>query len=187
MTPAAPEQTRLVVFDTSPLAYLCDAGALNLLEERYGGRAVIPDEVLSEFRRGMAAGRHEQREPLLTASWWRPFRVETLEDVRLFENLRLRWGQAQRNRGEAAVLVAARRLRASAVIDDRQGATAARDLGIPSFGLLRILCMLVAEDRLSLAGAWALHTEISNLGFRSPIVDGRQLEQLVERIRRGEL
>ncbi|MDQ3700763.1 MAG: hypothetical protein M3442_07580 [Chloroflexota bacterium] len=171
----------LIVFDTSCLAYFSDTGSAGLLLERYGGRAIVPVEVEAEFRRGMEVRGREDRRALLEARWWRSHRIELIEDLALFDQLIRRWGKLERNRGEAAALVAARRLGGVAVVDDRQARIAATDLGIPKTGTVGILVRLAVEGRLTIGEAAELHRRMVQLGFRSPVATASLFTALVER------
>jgi predicted nucleic acid-binding protein len=151
------------------------------LEMRYAGRCYLPDEVRIEIERGEAAHGHNC-EPLLRAAWWKPGAIEQPEDHALFFQLLQAWGRTERNRGEAAAIVVARRLGAVAVVDDLQGRRAAQRHGIPVIGTVAILARMIAERQMSLAEGWVIHTDMVRLGFRSPIRSQTDFELLVNRI-----
>jgi predicted nucleic acid-binding protein len=170
-----------LVFDTTCPLYLTAAGHEHLLAERYGGRCYLPDEARAEIERGEAEHNYNCRR-LLTASWWRPLAIREPEDQALFFELLQRWGKLERNRGEAASIVLARRLGATAVIDDSQARRAAQTLGVPITGTVGILARLTVEGRLDELSAWAIHQGIVQLGFRSPLHSDKDLRALVARL-----
>lgn len=173
---------REVVFDTTCLAYLTLTGHDDLLAERYGGRSYIPDEVRAELERGeRELGLDYSR--LLQATWWKPLAIVEPEDLALFFVLLRRWGREDRNHGEAAAIVLARRHGCVAIIDDAQGRKAAQAEGVPFVGTIGILARLAAEERLSVGEAWRIHTEMVAAGFRSPLRTADELYRLVERLR----
>lgn len=171
-----------VVFDTTCPLYFTATGHLHLLEQRYAGRCYLPDEVRTEIERGEAAHAHNC-EPLLRASWWKPFAIEEPEDQQLFLQILQTWGRTERNRGEAATIVVARRLGAVAVVDDLQGRRAAQRHGVPVTGTVGILARMAVEGQVSLADGWAIHTEMVHLGFRSPLHSEADFQSLVKRVR----
>lgn len=90
-------------FDTTCVNYFALTGYITLLENRYAGRAFVSKEVIDELRHG--ADKHPELKPLLKKNWFRVIRLEEPEDLILFNRLLKRWGQAERNRGEAATIV----------------------------------------------------------------------------------
>lgn len=167
-----------VVFDTTCPLYFTATGHDHLLAERYAGRSYLPDEVRREIERGESTHDYNCTR-LLAASWWRALAITEPEDQELFFRLLRRWGKVERNRGEAAAIVLARRLGCTAVVDDRQGRNAARDLGVPFIGTVGILARITAEGRLGENDGWAVHQDMVALGFRSPLRTEVEFRDLV--------
>lgn len=124
------QSDEVVCHTTHPL-YFAIVGYEHLVEQRYGGRCYLPDEVRAESVRGEAEHGHNCAH-LLRASWWKPLAITEPEDQALFFRLLLRWGKLERNQGEAAAIVLARRRGCVAVVDDLQARRAAQRLGIPN-------------------------------------------------------
>lgn len=171
-----------IVFDTTSVLYLTIAGHDNLLADRYGGRAHIPAEVIEELVRGETTnGGNCAR--LLDGGWYRVAKVEEIEDVQLFLSLLRRWGREERNRGEAAAIVLARRHGYTAILDDRVGRNAATELGVRHTGTIGILIQMVASGTLTLNTAWLIHMTLAEVGFRTPLKDKGHFSLLVGRAR----
>ena len=115
---------RVLIFDTSCLNYFARTDNLSLLEDRYQGRAFVPAEVIAELEAGVDD--HPELASIIGAGWYEVLRLEEPDDLILFSNLLKRWGEADRNRGEAATIVLAKRYGYVAVIDDLVGRQAAR-------------------------------------------------------------
>lgn len=174
-----------VIFDTTCPLYFTVTGHEGLLAERYAGCCYLPEEVINEIQVGEAAHGYNC-ERLLRGSWWRPLAITELEDQRLFLETLQRWGSEERNRGEAAALVLARRRGSVAVVDDLQARRAAQSMGVSIIGTVGILARIVAEGRLDDAAGWGVHREMVDAGFRSPLRSASDFGQLVERLRRGD-
>lgn len=170
-----------VVFDTTCPLYFTAAGHLELLEWRYAGHCYLPDEVRVEIERGEDEHGHNCA-PLLRASWWKPVAIEEPEDHALFLQLLQAWGKTERNRGEAAAIVLARRLGAVAIVDDLQGRRAAQRHGVPITGTIGILARLVAEGQLNPHDGWMFHTDMVQLGFRSPLRSEADFQVLLSQV-----
>ncbi len=171
-----------IIFDTSCLLHLTAVGHENLLEERYGGRCYIPDEVETEIKRGEVDHRFKCAR-LLQASWWKPLSITDPDDQALFFDLLRRWGKPDRNRGEAAAIVLAKRRRCTAVLDDSQGRRAAEILGIPKIGTVGILTLIAVDGRLDEESCWAIHEAMVQNGFRSPLRTEQEFRYLVAKSR----
>lgn len=177
-----PLPTGDLVFDTTCGLYLAATGHDYLLAERYGGRAYFSNEAIKEMRRGEISHGHNCAS-LLRADWWRELSIHEVEDLILFNGLLSRWGAVDRNRGEAAAIVLARRMNCTAIVDDRQGRNAAAGLGVRYTGTVGILACIAADGRLTVAGAWQIHQDIVNLGFRSPMHSIETFALMVQKVR----
>jgi predicted nucleic acid-binding protein len=173
-----------IVFDTTCVLYMAATGHDDLLAERYAGRSYLPDEARREIEDGEAEHGHNCAR-VLRASWWKPLAIAEPEDQALFFELLQRWGRIERNRGEAAAIVLARRLSCLAVVDDRRGRRAAEQLAVPITGTIGILARLAADGRLRVVEGWHMVQEMVAIGFRSPLADETQFAALVRRVAEG--
>lgn len=159
----------LSVFDTSPLSAFARVGRLDVVEARFGDEARWTVEVQDEIRRGV--DRHPHLADLLRAEWLgEPVRLT--EPTDLVEIERVRWAlggtdaRPERHRGEAATIVAARRLDAVAVLDERDARRLAAARGIPIVGTEGILQACARDAQITWDEAWNLFSEMRRLGER---------------------
>jgi len=167
------------IFDTTCLNYFALTGQLHLLETRYGNQAYIPREVLSEIEDGIK--NHPQLRKILGVGWLKILRLEEPEDLIDFERLLMRWGKEERNRGEAATIILAKRFGLVAVIDERVGRATAKEFGLEITGTLGIIARMVRESVLSEDEGWTIHQDMVSInpgGLRSPISDREQFSEL---------
>jgi len=171
------------VFDTTCLNYLALIDSLYLLEKQLSA-CFIPQEVKKEIDRGILEfpDIKSKLEVIQQATWLCELRIEEPDDLVLFEELKLRWGKKDRNNGEAAAIVLARRHNLIAVIDEDTGRTAAKSLGVTCVGTVGLLVRFAALGVVSTDVAWQLHEQITGLpsgAFRSLIKDRAGFEELV--------
>lgn len=171
-----------LVFDTTCGLHFAAAGHDHLLEERYVDRSYFSNEAVAEIERGEAAHGHNCAR-LLRATWWRELRITEPDDIALFNELLGRWGRADRNRGEAAAHVLARRLDCWAIVDDRQGRAAAKEFGVRHTGTIGLLAHIVVDGRLTLGEGWAVHEDFVALGFRSMLKTEADFTAIIGRLR----
>lgn len=167
------------IFDTTCLNYFALTNNLSLLDQRYHGQAYISREVLHELEDGVAG--HPQLETVVAADWFEVLRLEETGDLLDFERLLLRWGKNERNRGEAATIILARRFDLVAVIDERIGRVTAKEQGLVITGTVGIIARMVLEGMLAEAECWAVLQEMISInpgGFRSPIKTRKQFTNL---------
>jgi predicted nucleic acid-binding protein len=159
----------LYVFDTSPLSAFARTGRLDVIERRYGGRAVVTVEVREGLERGV--GLHPQLSRILVAPWLRP-PVELTEPEQLREIEFVRWALGAAgddrlaNRGEAATIVYAKSVRAIAVLDDRDARTIANSNDVAIVGTEGILRTCAHDGELPWGEAWDVFLRMRRLGFR---------------------
>jgi predicted nucleic acid-binding protein len=123
-----PEETRLVVVNTTPIIALSLVGELGLLRSLYN-EVVVPSAVEAEVLAGGRDGIGSSE--LKEASW---LRVVSLQDARRADLL------ADLDRGEAEVLALAQELNADLVIiDERLARLHAKRLGMTLTGTLGVL------------------------------------------------
>lgn len=159
-------------------------GCAQLLENCLGARCYIPKEVKAEVREGISVYPilKSHLEEVLNAEWLRELVIEDLEDLRLFARLKLRWGKADRNDGEAAALVLARRHNLIAVIDDPVGRKAAQRYGIECIGTVGLLASFVVAGFIDVEEAWVIHEQMIELAdrpYRSPVKNKSDFDKLV--------
>lgn len=133
-----PDDTRLVVVNTSPIISLSLINQLPLLRDLYQ-QVIIPPAVRDEALRGrsLSAGVAELRQ----ADW---IRTAPLQDPRRADLL------SDLDRGEAEVLALAQETGAGLVIiDERLARRHARRLGIPLTGTLGVLLRAKKQDLLT--------------------------------------
>lgn len=144
----------LVIFDTSPLIAFACAGvpALSGLGQLVEGRAIWTDavhqEVMYQVQRRedlRCAGR------LLRTEWLHLTTLDSPKDLEEIERLRSRLARRNdshlKHLGESASLVLARRFPGSFVaLDDRDGKSLAKALGITVVTTLDLVANLVTQD-----------------------------------------
>lgn len=161
----------ILVFDTSPLTHFAAGGWLGALKAVVGQRrAVVPDLVVDELKRG-AATRYEVRS-VLEAQWIEHHEMssqsELIEYAR-FEKLLVGGG---RNQGEAAALALAASIGAAVVVDDAAGRKAGRDAGLNVVPTLRLLCEAVQSQLLTLELVEHLIDDLLATEYRLPLKSG---------------
>lgn len=154
-------RSRGVVFDATCLHYFALVHRLDLLKHRYGRNAHVADEVIREIKESTLIS--PELHQILSADWLQVERLVDLEYLVIFSNLLRRWGRSDRNRGEAATLVLAKRYGWAAVVDDKKGREVAKEFGISYFGIVGILAKLTKESVLSAKHAWAIHQQMTSI------------------------
>jgi predicted nucleic acid-binding protein len=162
---------RLVVADTSPLRYLLQIGEIELLPGIFE-KVVIPSVVCEELRHPSAPAvvRAWMTNP---AAWLEIMPPPPSEDPAL----------TRLDQGEKAAIALAVALQADLIlIDDRQGAAAARQKGFAITGTLGVLDLAAGRGLVNLADACA---RLRATNFRySP----RMIETMLDQHRkRGEM
>ncbi len=156
---------RLFFFDTVTLANFALADAIHLIADRYGRRAILTSEVLSEVENGIAAGRSQLRsiETLVANNQLALVQLTTGErhsKLSLIQNLGM---------GEASCIACASHRKGIVVSDDRAARAACKSLDIPLTGTIGILLALVRDAILSGKDADAVLTAMIHQGFYSPV------------------
>ena len=160
---------RCYIFDASVLSAFALVAQLELLEERYTGRATWTAEVFDELARGI--GSHPSLSSVLTAGWLGP--PNQSFDVVLVERIRRALGgkadHPYRHLGEAATLAAAINDGYIVAIDDYDATRYARRQGVDTINTIAILRALTRDGLLTAAAAVDLLTEmIDRHGRRLP-------------------
>jgi predicted nucleic acid-binding protein len=163
----------LTVSDTSPLNYLVQIDAAEVLHQLYD-RICVPEAVIEELRCAEA--------PVVVQGWaasppaW--LDVQAITDER---DVDARWSSL--HRGERAALLLAARLQADLILmDERVGVVAARKSGFRVTGTLGILDEAARQERLDLAAAL---DRLKTTSFRYPpsLVAGLLAEHAARRRR----
>lgn len=172
------------VFDTTSLNYFARTGCLHLLRDNLAA-CYIPKEVIAEVEVGIKEypPLELSHKSILEAEWLQMLEITELEDLDLFARLVWRWGKADRNKGEAAALVLAKRHNLIAVVDDAVGRKAATTYGIPCVGTVGLLAMFAANGSINADEAWQYHDEMTRLvpgPYWSPLSSRADFDGLVE-------
>lgn len=174
------------IFDATCLNYLARTSNLCIIQDHIGS-CFLAKEVTEEITKGI--NDYPELEPHLSqvigASWLQELTMTDINDLQLYTNLLQRWGRVDRNKGEAATIVLARRHGMVAVLDDRIARKAAIDLGIKFTATIALLAKLVVVGLITLDTAWQIHDDMVALPtspFWSPIRDRAHFEQVVRDI-----
>lgn len=157
------------IFDTGPLSAFARIRRLDLLEQRYCGRARVTVEVVNEIARG--ADKYAGLRAVLSATWLGdPLRLVLPDMLAEIELLREALGGSQSalmsHRGEAATIIAATELSGVAVIDDWDARVVAASRGVPIIGTEGILRACARDTQLDWETAWELFGEMKLIGHR---------------------
>lgn len=164
------------IFDASVLSAFCVVRRLDLLAERYAGRASWSVEVQDEIFRGLAAA--PTLSDVLSADWLaEPIRSFAVDEI---ERVRLALGGTSRDRrhlGEAATIVIAEQYGLTVALDDRDATLLARARGLGTIGTLPILQACVRVGAVTGDEALRLLTEMREVhGRRLPFVTADDLQ-----------
>lgn len=161
----------LIVFDSGPLSSFAKADWLGALKAVIGDRrAIIPDAVREELRRGL--NNDSRLQSVLDADWIECRVLESDTETQAFVRYSSILVSGQRNVGEASVLALAETLPAIAVIDDAAGRKAASDAGIECRPTLRLLCDAIKQELLTLPLVSALADDLLATEYRLPFGPG---------------
>lgn len=156
---------RPLFFDTVTLANFARADAMHLLVDRYGRRAVLTPDVLSELENGIAAGRSQlltveklAADNQLATTCLTPEERQT--KVPLLQSL---------GAGEASCIACAIHRGGIVVTDDRTARATCSDYGIPVTGTIGILLALVRDGTLPSSDVDTILAEMIRQGFYSPV------------------
>jgi predicted nucleic acid-binding protein len=155
-----------IVFDCCVISNFALAGALDVIEALFGGKAFITDFVAAELSRGIQAG-HARLEDILEAE--RTGRLKraglgTEEERRLLASLSRPLGL-----GEASSIAVAKSRGLVFASDDRAARTDASALDVPLTGTLGILTKAVRAGVRDLRTADDHLGKMVKAGFFSPI------------------
>jgi predicted nucleic acid-binding protein len=165
------------VFDTTVLSNFAAVGRLDLLRDRYHGRAFTTLDVADELRKGVNAGYAYLElvlvdvEPADQESWIRMLVPQSTSERRL----RARFDE-RLDAGEASCLALAVTRKLTLVTDDKAARQLARTQSVPVAGTVGILIQLVRNSALSLSEANALLADMLLQRYRAPV---DRLDELV--------
>jgi len=158
------------IFDTTVLSNFAAVGRLDLLRERYRGRAFTTLDVADELRKGVKAGYTYLElaladiDPEDQENWIRVLVPQSRSEHRL----RARFDD-RLDAGEASCLALAATRKLTLVTDDKAARQAAKNQAVPVAGTVGILIQLVRSSALSLSEANALLAELIQQRYRSPV------------------
>jgi len=145
-----------VCFDAGPLISFNDTGRLGWLEEWFSPVAYTPQAVIElELKK-----RPKQNGTVVSASWlyWVPSHID---DAALVARLVRQFGPGPpENQGEAEVIAACKRHGWTAVLEDEDGRSAARDEGVTRVYVATLLAAAAAQGKLTPTQAWKGHVAI---------------------------
>jgi len=152
-------------FDTVTLANFALADAMHLLVDRYGRRAVLTPDVLSELENGIATGRSRlltiaklAADNHLTVASLTPEERQTR--IPLLQNL---------GAGGASCIACAIHRGGIVVTDDRAARATCSDYRIPVTGTIGILLALVRDGTLPVSDVDTILDGMIRQGFYSPV------------------
>lgn len=160
-----------LVFDTGPLSHIAKQGwlgALRFITDE--SRAIIPDPVVAELRRGLP--QRPYLAMVLNASWLTQHILCSSAELEAFATFSAFLVAKGRNRGEAGVLAYAKAHGATAIIDDRPARNAAQRHGVACRGTLSLVCDAVNQSRITIAMASALADDLLESEYRLPFKRG---------------
>ncbi|HEY3374930.1 MAG TPA: hypothetical protein VGK02_07715 [Candidatus Aquicultor sp.] len=172
------------VFDTTSLNYFARTNCLHLLRDNLTA-SHIPKEVAIEVDLGISEYPDiaQSLMAIREADWLQTLEITELDNLDLFARLIRRWGKVDRNKGEAAALVLAKRYDLVAVVDDAVARRAATTYGIPYIGTVGLLAMFAANGSISPDEAWQYHDEMTRLPlgpYWSPISSRAEFDVLLD-------
>lgn len=155
-----PTGSASVCFDTTALIHFNAIGELDRLGEWFP-RAFAPAVVIEEEIRGQL-GKYPRNQAILDATWLRKVDVTEPDDLRDVAEIHRRFGRgANRDRGEAEVVVLCARQRWTGIIDDSSGQVAARDYNAPYCSILTMILAAAAHGLIAREQAWKLHCDLA--------------------------
>jgi predicted nucleic acid-binding protein len=137
-----------LAFDATPLNHFARAShvsTLQLLVNDY--RCVVPEAVLDELRRGVAA--HPELSQVLDPAWLEVVSLGTLPELSVFAQYARRLGSGPRHVGETAALAWAEVHKAIAIIDDKTATTVGRQRDVEVHGSIWLIVNGFKEKLLS--------------------------------------
>lgn len=155
-----------ILFDCCVISNFALAGALDILERLYPGKAMITDFVAVEVRRGLQAGHSELSaiRAAVQAGRLREVSFGSGEEKRLFEPLSISLGL-----GEASSLAVAHRRGWRFASDDMAARREARALGVPVTGTIGILLKAIERGHCDRPSANIHLKKMVESGFYSPV------------------
>ncbi len=164
----------VLVFDSSCLCAFARAHRLEVLERCVqGSQCKVTRAVLDEIRRGV--GSLPELDALLHLGWLETIQVDGLPELLVFADLSRRFSKTGRDVGEASVIAWVKVNGGVALLDDRAGRQAARELGVPLRGTLGLLAAACDSGLLLWPEAAATVDDLLAAGARLPC-DGRRFQ-----------
>lgn len=138
------------IFDASALINLRAGGLLEVVRERFAGRAHLLAEVGEELDKG------ETGPAVRSSDWFTEQTLSAPDHLKEYRDLRFRWGmEPGRDKGEAASLVFAGVHRFGVIVDDSEGYLIARiEKGLCVMRMIDLVVAMVRAGWLSNQEAW---------------------------------
>jgi predicted nucleic acid-binding protein len=156
-----------VVLDATCLSHFARADRLDVLRDLLVGRRCWTTEtVLAELNRGVAD--HPLLRNVSGQEWLLVAGLDSVAEIRLYDNWLKRVGTVGRDQGEASVFATAERQGATAITDDRRAAKVARFYGLDVHGTIWLLAAACREGKFTPAGASSLIDALRATGHRLP-------------------
>lgn len=160
-----------LVFDTGPLSHFARIQSLDVLKEVVGDRrAVVPQAVVEELRRGL--GRGYRLAAVLDADWIEQRDTQSDEELGAFAEFASRLMSRDRNVGDAAVLALAKTLPGRAVIDDNVAHRIGTAAGVTCTRTLALLCEGIRTGLLTVDAVSDLADKLIATTYRLPFGPG---------------
>lgn len=121
----------LVISNTSPVMNLAIVGQLELLQKRFD-EVIIPEAVVEELKLDTDYSGTDKIRDAISAGW---IRVEKVKNTQLTQALK-----RELDNGEAEAIALALQLKVTEILmDEREGRSAAKTMGLKPIGVLGIL------------------------------------------------
>ncbi len=121
----------LVISNTSPVMNLAIVGQLELLQKRFN-EVIIPEAVVEELKLDTDYSGTDKIRDAISAGW---IRVEKVKNIQLTQALK-----RELDNGEAEAIALALQLKVTEILmDEREGRSVAKTMGLKPIGVLGIL------------------------------------------------
>lgn len=131
----------LVVSNTSPILNLSAIGRLGLLKKQFG-RVFIPQAVVSELRLDENLKGNSETRKAIEEGWLKVTPVEKASAVRILRQT-LDWGESE------AIALAMEKEADLILLDEREARQTAKELSLPTAGVIGILLKAYADKELT--------------------------------------
>lgn len=155
------------MFDASPLTHFARAGELATLHALVADfECVTTRAVRGELNNGVSV--HPEIEDALRIGWLKEVRCDELQELYLFGEYMNRFGNFERNAGEASVLAWAERHGAAAYVDDEVACRVGRSRGVVVHRTLQLVVAALRTGKLDETRAQDLVRSLADNDARFP-------------------